>query len=185
MTATVLERIAAGDQAAVGECLSLHGGLVWSLAKRYCRDRAEAEDATQEIFLDLWTSAARYRPDLGSESTFIVTIARRRLIDRTRRAAREPDTLPISPEVASILDRPCDAQRLADARDEAERVREAFGSLTDDQRTVLTLSLENGLTYDQIARQTGLPLGTVKTHARRGLIALRDRLAARVEESRS
>ncbi len=180
----VLERIAAGDRAAVGECLSLHGGLVWSLARRYCRDRAEAEDATQEIFLDLWTSAARYRPELGSESTFVATIARRRLIDRNRKASREPESVPISPEVANILDRPCDAQRLADARDEAERVREALGSLSDDQQNVLTLSLEHGLTYDQIARQTALPLGTVKTHARRGLIALRERLAARAEEPR-
>jgi RNA polymerase sigma factor (sigma-70 family) len=85
MSESILERVARGDQQAVRECIDEFGGLVWAIARRMTRSRADAEDAVQEIFVDVWRSAARYDSVQGSEKVFITTIARRRLIDRIRR----------------------------------------------------------------------------------------------------
>ena len=84
-TESILERIAAGDANAVQECMDLYGNLVWSLARRFTRSAAEAEDAVQEVFLDVWKSAARFDAKRASEKTFVAMIARRRLIDLLRR----------------------------------------------------------------------------------------------------
>ena len=89
---SVLERIAAGDESAVRECMDQYGGLVWTLARRFSESAADAEDASQEIFLEIWKSAARFDPARGSESVFVTTVARRRLIDRLRARKRRPPT---------------------------------------------------------------------------------------------
>lgn len=172
---STLQRIAAGDGAAVRSCIDRHGPLVWALVRRATLDHAEAEDLVQEIFVDLWASAGRFDPEVASETTFVAMIARRRLIDRRRRLGRCPRGEP----VAIPGDRAATApgvERTLELRDEAEAARRALGDLRPDQRLVLLLAIEQGLTYEQIARQTGMPLGTVKTHARRGLIRLRERL---------
>ncbi|MEM6641013.1 MAG: sigma-70 family RNA polymerase sigma factor, partial [Pseudomonadota bacterium] len=91
---TRLERIAAGDPGAMQACITDFGKAVWSLALRLSPTHADAEDATQEIFLDLWRSAKRFDPRKGSELGFIMTIARRRLIDRIRRTNARPVTEP-------------------------------------------------------------------------------------------
>ncbi len=90
MNPSVLQRIAAGDSTAVRECIDRFGALVWSLARRLSRTAADAEDATQEIFLDIWRSAARFDASQGSEKVFVAMIARRRLIDRLRKTTAEP-----------------------------------------------------------------------------------------------
>src|SRR6476646_5693685 len=87
-TTSLLARVAAGDPAAVRACLAQFGGLVWSIARRF--EPSDAEDAVQEIFLDVWRSAGSYNPALGSEATFVATITRRRLIDRQRTRRRRP-----------------------------------------------------------------------------------------------
>lgn len=172
---TILERVALGDRAAVRACIDRHGGLVWSLARRACRDGAEAEDLVQEVFIALWESAPRFDPRVASETTFVAMIARRRLIDRRRRLRSRPDTQPL-PDGLVAPDRP---EAAVDRADDVDRAARALEQLRDEQRRVLTLSLRDGLSYDQIARATGWPLGTVKTHARRGLIRLRELLDAR------
>src|SRR5436190_14026687 len=86
--APLLGRVAAGDEAAVRECLARYGGLVWSIARRF--EPSDAEDAVQEIFLDLWKSAARFDRAVASETAFVAMIARRRLIDRRRTRGRRP-----------------------------------------------------------------------------------------------
>jgi RNA polymerase sigma factor (sigma-70 family) len=78
---SVLDRIAGGDLAAINECISQYGGLIWSLARRLTRTPADAEDATQEIFVNVWSSATAFDSAKGSETVFIAVIARRRLID--------------------------------------------------------------------------------------------------------
>src|SRR5580700_4844427 len=90
MSSSVLQRIARGDAAAVRECIEQYGALVWSLARRLSRTPADAEDATQDIFLDIWRSAGRFDESQGSDKVFIAMIARRRLIDRLRKATAEP-----------------------------------------------------------------------------------------------
>jgi len=165
----VLPRVATGDADAVRGCLERFGGLVWSLARRF--DPWDAEDAVQEIFLDIWKSAGSYDPRLGSEVTFVATIARRRLIDRRRMRARRPQAsepianveLPatgVSPETSA----------------EAAQAATILGQLRPEQRQVLVLATAHGMSHGEIAAHTGLPLGTVKAHVRRGLSSIRNAL---------
>jgi RNA polymerase sigma factor (sigma-70 family) len=178
----LLERIASGDPSAVEGCMAKYRGLVWSLARRFARNHADAEDAVQEVFIELWRHAGRFDPTVAAESTFVSTIARRRLIDRQRRYARQPDahSLAIEPVVASRSE----AERLETA-EEGRRARELLTQLRPEQRHVLELSFDEGMSQQEIAETTRLPLGTVKTHARRGLIRLRQLLETGSAEATS
>jgi RNA polymerase sigma-70 factor (ECF subfamily) len=165
---SLLGRAAAGDHSAVKACLARFGPIVWGLALRMSPSRADAEDAVQDIFLDLWTHGGRYDAARASEEAFVAVIARRRLIDKRRHAARRPALAPI--------EQAAEAVSLADSGEtvaEAGLAARAMRSLPDEQREVLRLSVAQGLTHDEIAAQTGMPLGTVKSHARRGIIRIR------------
>ena len=172
---TTLERIAAGEADAVEECLSNYGGLVWALARKFSANHADAEDAVQEVFIEVWRHAGRFDPEVGSEATYITTIARRRLIDRYRRRGRQPDTAPIQEELVEAPDSFVDQVEL---REESARAQRLMQQLRPQQRQILELSIVHGLSQSQIAETTNLPLGTVKTHARRGLLRLRELLDA-------
>jgi len=172
---SILQRIAAGDSAAVDECLRQYGGLVWSLARRFSNDHAEAEDSVQEAFIDVWKSAARFDESMGSEATFITMIARRRLIDRHRKRTRQVDTSALYEESVPAGDEEKDHLEIAD---DAARARQALDQLRTEERRVLELSIYEGLSQSKISEVTQMPLGTVKTHARRGLIRLREMLGA-------
>lgn len=170
MSNTVLNRIAQGDKAAVDECLKNYGGLVWSLARRMLNNKDEAEDAAQEIFIDIWKNAARFDETLSSETTFIAMIARRRLIDRIRKYKKRvnADSLEeVTVEPQSSVHR--DIQLNVEAKQAAE----AMTSLRPQERKILQLSIFQGLSHSEISSATGMPLGTVKTHARRGLSQVR------------
>ena len=154
--------------------METYGGLVWSLAIRMSPTRQDAEDAVQEIFVSLLDSAKRYDPVQATEATFIAMIARRRLIDRRRAAERRKEEL-----------RPMVDLEQADVRHERiVRVLEAqaaaaqIDKLPEDRRRVLKMAMLDGLTHQQIARATNLPLGTVKSHVKRGLEAVRGALIA-------
>ena len=166
--APLLGRVAAGDAAAVRECLARYGGLVWSIARRF--EPSDAEDAVQEIFLELWKSAARYDANIASETAFVAVIARRRLIDRRRMRRRRPSTeqLPEAPTTELA-----DPGQLPDTCVEAQQAARALDKLRPEQRQVLVLSTCHGMSHGEIAAQTGMPLGTVKAHARRGLLSIR------------
>ncbi|HUS32685.1 MAG TPA: sigma-70 family RNA polymerase sigma factor [Kofleriaceae bacterium] len=166
MQASLLARVAAGDASAVRECIAQYGGLVWSIARRF--ELADAEDAVQEIFLDLWKSAARFDPKIASEAAFIAMIARRRLIDRRRTRRRRPSTEQL-PEVPTHADE----ASLPDTCAEAKQAARALDQLRPEQRQVLVLSTCHGMSHGEIAAETGMPLGTVKAHARRGLLSIR------------
>jgi RNA polymerase sigma-70 factor, ECF subfamily len=171
MVDSVLKRVANGDSGAIKEVMDQFGGLVWSLARRSCYNPADAEDATQEIFLDLWKSAARYDETKGSETLFVAMIARRRLIDRIRRQGREPAMDDIDEpgfELASTNE--ADSETLT----EAALAARAVATLKPAQQRVLELGLLQGLSHSEIADVTGMPLGTVKTQMRRGLIRVRE-----------
>jgi RNA polymerase sigma factor (sigma-70 family) len=167
----VLPRIAAGDTAAVQECLERFGGLVWSLARRASPSAADAEDAAQEIFIDMWRCAHRYDASLAAETTFVTMIARRRLIDRQRRASRRLAPTVLPDDVSSAL--PATGERV-EISEEAAQVAQAMTTLRPEQQQVLKLSIVEGMSHDEISRKTGFPLGTVKTHARRGLMRVRE-----------
>ena len=151
--------------------MDAYGGLVWSLARRYSESVADAEDATQEIFLEIWKSADRYDPAMGKESTFIATIARRRLIDRVRASSRRPQSLEYD-DTTTIDPSTSDEPQGGIAAD-IGAAQKALAKLSEDQREILLLGIVEGLTHSEIATATGKPLGTVKTQMRRGLIRLR------------
>lgn len=174
---SILVRVADGDPGAVKDVLNRYSALVWSLASGLSKDPHEVEDVVQDIFVDVWRSAKRYDPKVASEATFIATIARRRVIDRRRRAGRRLDPEPLEEELAPGVDDP--SLRQVELDDEAAQAREVVAQLTGDRRRVLELSVVTGLTHREIAADTGIPLGTVKSHIRRGLAEVTDRLKAR------
>ena len=177
MVDSVLIRIARGESAAVNECIDGFGALVWSLARRLSPNRDDAEDAVQEIFMDVWKSAARFDPAQGSEKVFIATIARRRLIDRLRRHATRPQFAGEEELDALGFAEPGTRGEISS---EAERAAEAVAQLGEDQQRVIELAVLHGLTHSEIASRTGMPLGTVKTQMRRGLIKARELLGIEV-----
>lgn len=178
MTDLLLPKIAAGDPEAVEAFLHRHSNMVWGLARRFCRSAEDAEDATQEILVEVWKSAERYDSRAGSEVTFLMTIARRRLIDRARRQGRRPAAELL--EDAGTIAAPAQKDR-AEMHDEVQRAQEALAQLRPEQREVLDLALGHGRTHQEIAASIGMPLGTVKSHARRGLIRLREMLGVQAE----
>lgn len=167
-----MARVAAGEAAAVRECLDRYGGLVWALCRRHCLRASDVEDAAQECFLALWSNAHRHDPGRASEATFIAVIARRRLIDRYRQARRQPATEPLRPH----HDRGTVGGDPVEQEDELARVRAALGTLAATQHEVVRLAVVEGCTHQEIAAELKLPLGTVKTHVRRGLLRVREAL---------
>jgi RNA polymerase sigma-70 factor (ECF subfamily) len=171
--APLLPRIASGDQTAVADCLTRYGGLVWSLARRFSASQQAAEDAVQEIFLSVWKAAPRYDASLSAETTFVAMIARRKLIDLNRRKKHtQANDFPLE-EVSSTFR---SASKIAEISDEAEKAHHLLEQLPADQQQVIKLSVYNGMSHSKIAETTGLSLGTVKTHIRRGLLRLRETL---------
>jgi RNA polymerase sigma-70 factor (ECF subfamily) len=169
----ILKRIALGEKAAVQECLDAYGGLVWSLARRMSPNTEEAEDAVQEIFIDIWKNAARFDDSQASETTFVAMIARRRLIDRLRKTNRRPNTDSLEDILAEpVNNRDTDIQMNVEAQEAAR----AMKNLRPEQRQILHLSIVQGFSHQEIADALTMPLGTVKTHARRGLLQVRELL---------
>ncbi|MGE3175799.1 MAG: RNA polymerase sigma factor [Planctomycetota bacterium] len=170
MAEPLLAQIAAGNADAVDAFVRGYGNAVWGLARRFCRSAEDAEDATQEILVEVWKNAERFDATAGSELTFVLTIARRRLIDRARRQGRRPPIQLLEDAGDVPAERPVDRTEIGD---EVARARQALDQLRPEQRQVLELSLAEGRTHTEIAAAVGIPLGTVKSHARRGLMRLR------------
>jgi RNA polymerase sigma-70 factor (ECF subfamily) len=179
---SLLQKISSGDREAANACVEKYGNLVWSLARRFTFNAADAEDAVQEIFIEVWSKAAQFDPAKGSETTFIAMIARRRLIDKMRKSQREPR----SEELSEAMELP--GKLISDdleVRDEAAQAQRLIGKLKPAQQRVIHLAIYQGLTHQTIAEKLGIPLGTVKTHIRRGLLSLREGLqASRLEAER-
>lgn len=176
LEAALLPRVALGEDSAVNDCLERYGDLIWSLARRLLPTSADAEDVVQDIFVDIWRNAHRFDQAVASEKTFVVMLARRRLIDRQRKLGRGLSEQPLD---EAALSRPQTvAPDALETEDEAARAGKCLERLKEDQRQVLELAIYHGLSQTQISTQVGLPLGTVKTHARRGMTQLRDCMKA-------
>jgi RNA polymerase sigma-70 factor (ECF subfamily) len=167
----LLGRVARGDQGAFEQLYEQVSGPVYGLVLRVVRDPAQSEEVSQEVLVDVWRTAARYDPDRGSGLAWVMTLAHRRAVDRVRSAQAAADR----EERAARIDRDHDevAERV-EARLEREQVRRCLGTLTDLQRESVTLAYYSGYTYREVAELLQVPLGTVKTRMRDGLIRMRD-----------
>jgi RNA polymerase sigma-70 factor, ECF subfamily len=166
---SVLARVAQGDSRAVRECIDQFGSLIWQIASQLTLTHAEAEDAVQEIFTDVWRSAGRFDPAQGSETVFVAIIARRRLIDRMRRVRGQR-----AKSVGDIDSLGWAHPGSADVCAEAQAAVRAVTRLRPELRRVLELGILQGLSHAQIAEALQLPVDTVKTLMRRGLIQVRE-----------
>ena len=171
-TEAILPRVARGELGAARACIDRYGGLVWALARRFSSTSEDAEDAVQEIFLELWKSAARFDAAVASEVTFVAMVTRRRLIDRRRAHGR---TLRAEPIHAMGNDEPR-IEASGETSADVAAAAKAVATLRPDQQRVLLLSARDGLSHSEIAKELSMPLGTVKANARRGLIAVRNAL---------
>lgn len=172
----ILNRVSTGDETAVADCLKQYGGLVWSLARRFCPDHQTAEDAVQDIFMHIWQVAEKFDATLASETTYIAMIARRRLIDMSRRKSWKLSRAAGGEEnqFEQITAKAMRAEERIELNDEAAKAAQLLKELPEAQQQVLRLSIYEGLSHSRIASHTGLSLGTVKTHIRRGLSKLRE-----------
>jgi len=171
-----LERMARGDHDALAELYDRHARLVYSLALRIVRDQGDAEDVAQEVFSQAWRQAARYESRRGNVIAWLLNLTRSRAIDRLRGRRSRPeaasDSLALEmPDLAPPID-----ERLALSGRAAE-IRAAVDELSVLQRMAIELAFYEGLTHVEIAERLELPLGTVKTRIRQGLLKLKDRLA--------
>jgi RNA polymerase sigma-70 factor, ECF subfamily len=176
----ILQKIAKGDKTAVQECLRTYGGLVWSLARRMSPNIDDAEDAVQEIFVDVWKNAEKFDETKSSETTFIAMIARRRLIDRIRKVNRSPKSDSIEDMLVEPHNRFDESMQVSI---EAKQAAKALETLRPEQRQVLQLSIYHGYSHQEIADALQMPIGTVKTHARRGIIQVREVLGVNKKEA--
>jgi RNA polymerase sigma-70 factor (ECF subfamily) len=165
----LLVRIAARDQHAVAELYDRHCRLLFGLALRILRNRAEAEEVLQEVFVQAWTKVETYSVALGTPAAWLVRIARNRAIDRLRaNQVRDRTIEGLSP------DPPAETAETHAVRSEEQRaVLRALAALPLEQRELIEHAYFQGLTQSELAERFGLPLGTVKTRVRTGMMALR------------
>ena len=169
----LLQQVAQGDQLAFSNLYDGIAPRVFGLVRRVLIDHAQSEEVTQEVFLEIWQSASRFEPNKGKAMTWILTMARRRAIDRIRssQAGRDRDTRvglrDYEPEYDEVAES-------VEIRVEAKKVDTAMRELSDVQRQVISLAYYGGSSHSEIAQTLGVPIGTVKTRMRDGMIRLRN-----------
>jgi RNA polymerase sigma-70 factor (ECF subfamily) len=173
----LLIAIQARDDAALGELYDRYGRLALGVAYRILGERGVAEDVVQEAFLNVWRKASGYQPGRGSVRTWLLTIVHNLAIDRRRgRHRREMTDVQIDEVEYSLGSDDEELFSTVSGAIEAEQVRRAIAELPAEQRQPIVLAYFGGLTHQEIAEQTGTPLGTVKSRMRLGLQKLRTAL---------
>ncbi|MCX4751638.1 ECF RNA polymerase sigma factor SigK [Kitasatospora sp. NBC_01287] len=171
--AELVARVAFGDQDAFARLYDVIAGPVLGLVRRVLRDPAQSEEVAQEVMLEVWRTAARYRPERGEVLAWVLTMAHRRAVDRVRaaQAAADRDQRAAAKAYTPVFD---EVAEQVEGRLEREQVRRCLRTLTELQRESVALAYYRGFTYQQVAELLGTPLGTIKTRMRDGLIRLRD-----------
>lgn len=171
----LLELVARGDQAAFSELYDQIAPRVLGLVRRLLRDHAQSEEVTQEIFLEIWQSATRFDAVKGAASTWIMTMAHRRAVDRVRasQSSRDRDVKIGIRDFNNSYD---NVAETVGVRIEHERVEKAMLRLTELQRQAVSLAYYGGYSHSEVAEMLGVPIGTVKTRLRDGMIRLRDEM---------
>ncbi len=170
---TLLKRIAANDKIAAQELVHLYGNFVYSLAKKFTYTHEDAEDAVQEIFLEIWKHAGRFDPQKSSEIGFIALIAKRKLIDGYRKLKTRPKFENTEYALDNLS---FEGEKEMDIRLDLKSAINTLKKLQPEQKNFILLSLLEGLSHTDIAAAAGKPLGTVKSSIRRGLQLMRQDL---------
>ncbi len=172
----LLDRIGAGDQAALKNLYAATSAKLFGVILRILVERGEAEDVLQEVYITVWRKAAEFDPSRASPITWMVTIARNRAIDRLRaRGSRPTTTLDFA---ADVVEPSPAADALIDTANDAKRVTAALATLDPKHAAVIRSAYYDGLTYEALAEREGIPVGTLKSWVRRGLMRMRGELAA-------
>ncbi|NKX54757.1 ECF RNA polymerase sigma factor SigK [Arthrobacter sp. E918] len=171
----LIRRVALGDEAAFEALYDAVSPTVFGLVRRIVRDPAQSEEVTQEIFVEVWQQATRFDADRGRALSWILVMAHRRAVDRVRasQASTERDLRQGIKEYQDSYD---DVQESVETKLEAERVLKAMESLTAAQQEAIRLAYYGGYTHQEVANLLRVPVGTVKTRIRDGMIRLRDKL---------
>jgi RNA polymerase sigma-70 factor (ECF subfamily) len=171
----LLARVATGDQAAFAELYDQLAPRVLGLVKRVLHDHAQSEEVAQEIFLEIWQSATRFDSGKGTAVGWIMTMTHRRAVDRVRasQSSRDRDTKIGIRDFTSDYD---NVSETVETRIEHERVEQAMLKLTELQRQAVSLAYYGGYSHSEVAELLSVPIGTVKTRVRDGMIRLRDEL---------
>lgn len=175
----MLVRVAAGDQGAFARVYDMLSPRVFGLILRVLVDRSQSEEVLQEVFLEVWQSAARFAPNKGQGRTWVLTIAHRRAVDRVRasQASTDRDVRVGFRDLDVAYDGVAEQAQL---RIEGRQVATALRTLPDPQREALTLAYYGGYSQSEIAALVGAPLGTIKTRMRDGLTRLRAEMGVTV-----
>ncbi len=176
----LLKRIAEGDEDALLVLYDRYGRLVYSLAYKVLQDHQLAEEVTQDVFTNVWRAAPSFDPKKSRFTTWLTSIARNRAIDILRRRRSRGLTGGGEAELNTAVTR-ADERFSPEHHLQALAVREALQQLPPTQREVLELAYFGGLTQREIAEHLGIPLGTVKTRIRLGMLKLRDLLSPQEE----
>ena len=177
----LLERIARRDQTAVAELYDRHCRVLYGIALRILRSASDAEDVLQDVFVRVWTRADSYDERLGAPGAWLTRIARNRAIDKLRSRVARGDTRQPSVEDVNAAERTTASDRPSpEAEAEQSRTRSdihgALAELPVEQRALIEAAFFDGYTHSELAERFGLPLGTVKTRIRSGMLAMRQRL---------
>ncbi|MGI8965236.1 MAG: sigma-70 family RNA polymerase sigma factor [Limisphaerales bacterium] len=180
--AQLMQRIAQGDREAFATLYDHFAKPLFSLTVLILHDPKEAEDALQEVFLQIWERAAQFDGRVGKPFSWCVTLTRNKAIDRLRSRQRRHRLFEEAIESADVAAESASATTNAGefGRDEVERIRTAVKILPADQRKAIELAFFDGMTQYEIAEALHEPLGTVKARIRRGMLKLRDCLEAQV-----
>lgn len=171
----LLQRVAQGDQRAFSELYDLITPRMLGLVRHVLKDHAQSEEVVQEVLLEIWQTAPRFDPNKGKAVTWMLTMAHRRAIDRVRSAqsSRDRDTKigirDLGREYDSVAEN-------VEIRIEHERVEKALTKLTELQRQAVELAYYGGYTHSEVSTMLSVPIGTVKTRLRDGMIRLREEL---------
>jgi RNA polymerase sigma-70 factor (ECF subfamily) len=165
----LLALVARGDQDAFESLYDKLSGPAYGLVRKVLRDPAQSEEVTQEVMLEVWRAAARFDPARGSATTWALTIAHRRAVDRVRSETASAEREQRSARFPFSAD---DVAETVEASMDAEQVRRCLEGLTELQREAITLAYYGGFTYPQVATKLKVALGTVKTRIRDGLTRL-------------
>ena len=172
----LVRRVAAGDEQAISELYDVSSRLVYSVALRILGAAADAEEVTLDVYTQIWRSAGSFDPARGTVTAWLVNLARSRAIDRLRSAASRARREHGSVEFFDLADQTADPEMAAASRQQRKIVLAALEELGAEQREAIGLAYFSDLSHSEIAGRLGLPLGTIKTRIRLGMMKLRDHL---------